>query len=202
MSFSIVEWKSILEGLLFAAGDEGLSLKQLTSVLEIDEPKALEIIEDLKEEYQKKERGITIVEVAGVYQLTTKKEHAPYLKRLVASSYNQSLSQAALETLAIIAYKQPITRLEIEEIRGVKSERPIQTLMTKGLIQDVGRKEGAGRAILYGTTREFLDHFGLKTIEELPSLSEGTEEEFVQEEADLFFEKFNETINLDHSDES
>ncbi|WP_419151449.1 SMC-Scp complex subunit ScpB [Aeribacillus alveayuensis] len=193
----IIEWKSILEGLLFAAGDEGLSLKQLASVLEIDEPVALEIIEDLKQEYQKKERGLSLVEVAGVYQLTTKKEHAPYLKRLVETPSNQTLSQAALETLAIIAYKQPITRIEIEEIRGVKSERPIQTLLAKGLIQDVGRREGSGRAILYGTTREFLDYFGLKTIEELPSLSDNIEEEFIQEEADLFFEKINETFDQD-----
>ncbi|MDQ0161484.1 segregation and condensation protein B [Bacillus alveayuensis] len=197
MSLGIIEWKSILEGLLFAAGDEGLSLKQLASVLEIDEPVALEIIEDLKQEYQKKERGLSLVEVAGVYQLTTKKEHAPYLKRLVETPSNQTLSQAALETLAIIAYKQPITRIEIEEIRGVKSERPIQTLLAKGLIQDVGRREGSGRAILYGTTREFLDYFGLKTIEELPSLSDNIEEEFIQEEADLFFEKINETFDQD-----
>ncbi|ASS91788.1 MAG: SMC-Scp complex subunit ScpB [Bacillaceae bacterium] len=192
MSLGIIEWKSILEGLLFAAGDEGLSIKQLTSVLEIDEATVLSIIEDLKEEYQKKERGIDLVEVAGVYQLTTKKEHAPYLKRLMETPMNQSLSQAALETLAIIAYKQPITRIEIEEIRGVKSERPIRTLLAKGLIQEVGREEGVGRAILYGTTKEFLEYFGLKTIEELPSLTEiENEEHFIQEEADLFFEKLN-----------
>ncbi|WP_339230439.1 SMC-Scp complex subunit ScpB [Aeribacillus sp. FSL K6-2833] len=192
MSLGIIEWKSILEGLLFAAGDEGLSIKQLTSVLEIDEATVLSIIEDLKEEYQKKERGIDLVEVAGVYQLTTKKEHAPYLKRLMETPMNQSLSQAALETLAIIAYKQPITRIEIEEIRGVKSERPIRTLSAKGLIQEVGREEGVGRAILYGTTKEFLEYFGLKTIEELPSLTEiENEEHFIQEEADLFFEKLN-----------
>jgi len=192
MSLGIIEWKSILEGLLFAAGDEGLSVKQLTSVLEIDEARVLSIIEDLKEEYQKKERGLDLVEVAGVYQLTTKKEHAPYLKRLMETPMNQSLSQAALETLAIIAYKQPITRIEIEEIRGVKSERPIRTLSAKGLIQEVGREEGAGRAILYGTTKEFLEYFGLKTIEELPSLTEiENEEHFIQEEADLFFEKLN-----------
>jgi len=192
MSLGIIEWKSILEGLLFAAGDEGLSIKQLTSVLEIDEATVLSIIEDLKEEYQKKERGIDLVEVAGVYQLTTKKEHAPYLKRLMETPMNQSLSQAALETLAIIAYKQPITRIEIEEIRGVKSERPIRTLSAKGLIKEVGREEGVGRAILYGTTKEFLEYFGLKTIEELPSLTEiENEEHFIQEEADLFFEKLN-----------
>lgn len=192
MSLGIIEWKSILEGLLFAAGDEGLSIKQLTSVLEIDEATVLSIIEDLKEEYQKKERGIELVEVAGAYQLTTKKEHAPYLKRLMETPMNQSLSQAALETLAIIAYKQPITRIEIEEIRGVKSERPIRTLSAKGLIKEVGREEGAGRAILYGTTKEFLEYFGLKTIEELPSLTEiENEEHFIQEEADLFFEKLN-----------
>lgn len=191
MSLGIIEWKSILEGLLFAAGDEGLSINQLTSVLEIDEITVMEIIEELKEEYKKKERGLHLAEVAGVYQLTTKKEHAPYLKRLVESPSNQALSQAALETLAIIAYKQPITRIEIEEIRGVKSERPLQTLTAKGLIKEVGRAEGAGRAILYGTTKEFLEYFGLKTLEELPPLTEVEEDEYIQEEADLFFEKLN-----------
>ena len=136
-----------------------------------------------------------IVQLAGTYQLATKKENAAYLKRLVDSPNTSTLSQAALETLAIIAYKQPITRAEIEEIRGVKTERPLHTLMSKALIKEVGRAEGTGRAYLYGTTKEFLDYFGLKNIEELPQLPEKVEEEFVQEEADLFFEKFQETIN-------
>lgn len=191
----IINWKSILESLLFAAGDEGLSLKQIAEVLEIEPENARDIIEDVKTELeQNKDRGIIIVQLAGVFQLATKKENAPFLKKLVDSPGNHTLSQAALETLAIIAYRQPITRAEIEEIRGVKTERPLQTLMAKALIKEVGRNEGTGRAYLYGTTKEFLDYFGLKNIDELPPLPDRVEEEFVQEEADLFFEKFQETM--------
>jgi segregation and condensation protein B len=176
---------------LFAAGDEGLSLKQLAEVLDVDEFKASEIIEDLKKEYERdNKRGIMVVQLAGTFQLATKKENAAYLKKLVDSPHTTTLSQAALETLAIIAYKQPITRAEIEEIRGVKTERPLHTLMAKALIKEVGRAEGTGRAYLYGTTKEFLDYFGLKSIEELPQLPEKADDEFIQEEADLFFEKF------------
>ncbi len=181
---------------MFAAGDEGLSLKQLVEVLEVSELKANEIIDDLKKQYDHDtNRGIMIVQLAGTYQLATKKENAAYLKKLVDSPHTSTLSQAALETLAIIAYKQPITRAEIEEIRGVKTERPLHTLMAKALIKEVGRAEGTGRAYLYGTTKEFLDYFGLKSIEELPKLPEKGEEEFIQEEADLFFERFQDTIN-------
>ncbi|MGM0899952.1 MAG: SMC-Scp complex subunit ScpB [Bacillota bacterium] len=189
----IINWKGILESVLFAAGDEGLSLKQIATVLEVDEIKAKEIISEMQLDYEKDEnRGILLVQIAGVFQLVTKKEHADYLKRLVESPGTTHLSQAALETLAIIAYKQPITRIEIEEIRGVKTERPIQTLASRALIKEVGRAEGAGRAYLYGTTKEFLDYFGLKNIAELPPLPEKIDDEEVQDEADLFFEKFNE----------
>ncbi|OLS40186.1 SMC-Scp complex subunit ScpB [Bacillus sp. MRMR6] len=191
----IINWQNILESLLFAAGDEGLTIKHIAEVLEINELKAAEVIEELKEVYDNDQnRGIMIVQLAGTYQLATKKENAPYLKRLVDSPSTTALSQAALETLAIIAYKQPITRAEIEEIRGVKTERPLHTLMSKALIKEVGRAEGTGRAYLYGTTKEFLDYFGLKSIDELPLLPDKVDEEYVQEEADLFFEKFQETI--------
>ncbi|MFK9093141.1 SMC-Scp complex subunit ScpB [Bacillus salipaludis] len=191
----IINWGSILESLLFAAGDEGLSLKQIAEVLDVEELKASEIIEDLLQEYEQTNRGIMIVQLAGTFQLATKKENAAYLKKLVDSPHTSALSQAALETLAIIAYKQPITRAEIEEIRGVKTERPLHTLVSKVLIREVGRAEGTGRAYLYGTTKEFLDYFGLQSLKELPQLPEKVEEEFIQEEADLFFEKFHETIN-------
>jgi segregation and condensation protein B len=187
-----VEWKGVLEGLLFAAGDEGLSLKQICEVLEIDRQNAVQIIESLKEEYKHKSRGLNLFEIANTFQLTTKKEHAIYLKKLVESPTSTSLSQAALETIAIIAYRQPITRTEIEEIRGVKTERPLSTLVSKALIKEIGRAEGTGRAILYGTTKEFLDYFGLKSIKELPPLPESVKEESIQEEADLFFGKFQE----------
>ncbi len=196
MLVDIINWTSILESLLFAAGDEGLSLKQIAEVLEVDVLLANEIIENLKQEYESNEnRGIMMVQLAGTFQLATKKDNADYLKKLVDSPHTSTLSQAALETLAIIAYKQPITRAEIEEIRGVKTERPLNTLMAKALIKEVGRAEGTGRAILYGTTKEFLDYFGLKNLNELPPLPEKVEDEFVQEEADLFFEKFQETLN-------
>lgn len=187
----LINWKGIVESLLFAAGDEGLTLKQISQVLEIDELLAEQVLHDLITEYNENEnRGITLVQLAGTYQLATKKEYSLYLKKLVESPHTTALSQAALETLAIIAYKQPITRIEIEEIRGVKTERPLQTLIAKALIKEVGRAEGAGRAYLYGTTKEFLDHFGLKSIEELPPLPEKVDDDNVQEEADLFFERF------------
>ncbi|MBB6444752.1 segregation and condensation protein B [Bacillus benzoevorans] len=187
----IVNWKGIVESLLFAAGDEGLSLKQIAEVLEIDSIIAESVLKDLLAEYnENEERGITIVALAGTYQLATKKEFSPYLKKLVESPHTSALSQAALETLAIIAYKQPITRAEIEEIRGVKTEGPLHTLMAKALIKEAGRAEGAGRAKFYGTTKEFLDYFGLKSIEELPELPEKVDDEYVQEEADLFFDRF------------
>ncbi|MCM3586453.1 SMC-Scp complex subunit ScpB [Mesobacillus maritimus] len=189
----IDKWKAILESVLFAAGDEGLSLKQIASVLEVDELKAKGIIDELQGDYEKNEnRGIMLIQLAGVFQLVTKKEYAVYLKRLVESPGVTSLSQAALETLAIIAYKQPITRVEIEEIRGVKTEGPLQTLAARALIKEVGRAEGAGRAYLYGTTKEFLDYFGLKSIAELPPLPEKIDDDDVQDDADLFFEKFQE----------
>lgn len=192
----IINWSSILESLLFTAGDEGLSIKQMADVIEVEVHLVKEMIENLKQEYeQDPNRGVTIVQLAGTYQLVTKKENAVYLKRLVDSPHTATLSQAALETLAIIAYKQPITRAEIEEIRGVKTERPLQTLTAKALIKEVGRAEGTGRAYLYGTTKEFLDYFGLRSIDELPPLPEKVNEEFAQAEADLFFERFQETID-------
>ncbi|RSK27503.1 SMC-Scp complex subunit ScpB [Bacillus sp. HMF5848] len=186
----IVNWKAIVECLLFAVGDEGLTVKQISSVLEVDEIRAKEIIEQLKVDFEKDNRGIGIIELAGTYQLATKRDFAIYLKKLVETPGNTHLSQAALETLAIVAYKQPITRAEIEDIRGVKTERPIQTLLSRALIKDAGRMESPGRPILYATTKEFLDYFGLKTIEELPALPDNMDDEFVQEEADLFFQKF------------
>ncbi|MEH7883087.1 SMC-Scp complex subunit ScpB [Bacillus sp. JJ1609] len=193
-----VKWKGILESLLFAAGDEGLSLKQIAAVLDVEEQKANEIVAELQLDYDKDDnRGITIVQLAGVFQLATKKEHAIYLKKLVESPGAGHLSQAALETLAIIAYKQPITRSEIEEIRGVKTERPLHTLTSRALIKEVGRAEGTGRAILYGTTKEFLDYFGLKNIKELPPLPEKIDDDDIQDDADLFFEKFQETMDID-----
>ena len=188
------KWKGIVEALLFASGDVGLSISQMASVLDITELQVTDIIESLKEDYAADTRGIHVVEMAGVFQLATKKEHSDYLKKLIESTNTHGLSQAALETLAIIAYKQPITRAEIEEIRGVKTERPLHTLVSKVLIKEVGRAEGSGRAYLYGTTKEFLDYFGLNSIEELPQITNLPEDNYETGEADLFFEKFQQSI--------
>lgn len=183
--------KGIVESLLFAAGDEGLTLAQICEAMDTTEEDAQQLIESLQLEYEKdSERGIALVYIAKTYQLTTKREHAKFLRKLAETPANTSISQASLETLAIIAYKQPITRMEIEEIRGVKTERPLQTLMSRGLINESGRVEGAGRAILYSTTKEFLDYFGLKDLQELPILEDSPQEEGIQEEADLFFSSF------------
>ena len=179
--------QGVLEALLFAAGDEGITLQQIADVLDTTIMQATDLIENLKEQYNKKDRGLMILEVGEVFQMVTKKEHSAYLKKLVESSGNAMLSQAALETLAIISYKQPITRAEIDDIRGVKSDRSIQTLTAKGLIKEVGRMDGPGRAILYGTTKEFLNCFGLKTLKELPPLEDNADDLLDQEESDLFF---------------
>ncbi|WP_342495548.1 MULTISPECIES: SMC-Scp complex subunit ScpB [Bacillus] len=193
MTLDIVNWKAILEALLYVAGDEGLTRKQLMSVLEVDESVLLDIMSSVKEEYQKQERGIELIEYADSYMLLTKKEYSMYLKKLVETP-SKGLSQAALEVLAIVSYKQPITRSEVEEIRGVKSERVLHSLVAKALLCEVGRADGPGRAILYGTTPTFLEQFGLKALDELPPLPENVEADGVQEEADLFFENFNQTF--------
>ncbi|MDA7027765.1 SMC-Scp complex subunit ScpB [Bacillus sp. CLL-7-23] len=192
MTLNIVNWQAIIEALLYTAGDEGLTKKQLMSVLDINETEFQDIMKDVKENYDKTDRGIELIEYADHYMLSTKKDYAVYLKKLVEVP-SKGLSQAALEVLAIVSYKQPITRAEIEDVRGVKSERILHSLVAKALLCEVGRAEGPGRAILYGTTETFLEQFGLKALDELPPLPENIDEG-VQEEADLFFEKFNQTF--------
>ncbi|MCI0767065.1 SMC-Scp complex subunit ScpB [Bacillus sp. TL12] len=178
------EQMAIIEGLLFVAGDEGIYPEQIAKVLEIEVKDVIQLIEEMQMECQGMQRGLQIVQFAKVYRLATKKEHASYYQKLMDTPTTASLSQAALETLAIVAYRQPITRTEMEEIRGVKTDRALQTLVSHLLIKETGRAEGPGRPILYGTTKEFLDTFGLQTLEDLPTLSEESEQ---MNEADLFF---------------
>nr|MDH3099176.1 SMC-Scp complex subunit ScpB [Bacillus velezensis] len=193
MALDIVNWKAIVEALLYAAGDEGLTKKQLVTVLEIEEAELTGIMEEVAAQYKEDNRGIELTEYADTYMLGTKKEFVPYLKKLIEVP-SKGLSQASLEVLAIVSYKRPITRAEIEDIRGVKSERILHSLVSKAPLCEVGRADGPGRAILYGTTPVFLEQFGLKTLEELPPLPENAEEDVLQEEADLFFENFNQTF--------
>jgi segregation and condensation protein B len=183
------QMKSVIEGLLFVAGDEGLDVKQLAEVLEQDAEFIRELLAELQADFRHGNRGLQIVELAGTYQLTTLPAHAPYFERLAYSPSRSSLSQAALETLAIVAYKQPITRVEIEEIRGVKAERALQTLVAKELIKEVDRADAPGRPILYGTTKPFLDYFALGNIAELPESSLFQIDDNLEEETRLLFDK-------------
>ena len=161
--------KSAIEAMLFVSG-EPLPARELISNLEVDNKLVLEIINEMIEEYKKEDRGIRLIEINGGYQLVTKEENSDYIQKLLKKNRKHSLSQASIESLAIIAYKQPITRIDIDEIRGVKSESALQRLVERNLIREVGRLEVPGRPILYGTTDEFLRQFGLKTLKELPSL--------------------------------
>jgi segregation and condensation protein B len=186
---------SKIESLLFVTGDDGLTIKQLEIITESHANELLEAIKALQEDYAVSGiRGIELKEIAGTYQLISKKENAEIIQRLVENPTNQSLSQASLETLAIIAYKQPITRIEVEDLRGVKSERPLHTLVAKGLIHEVGRAEGTGRAILYGTTNEFLNAFGLMNLQQLPPLPDEVAALEDEDQTDLFMTKFQETF--------
>ncbi len=176
----------ILEGLLFAVGDEGITPAQVEYVLEVNKDEVTSLLLELKDRYQNISSGVTIIEVAGVYKMTTKKEHAPYLKRLIQNPHQRGLSNAALEVLAIVAYRQPITRHEIENIRGASSDNVLRKLLNFSLIEEGGRLEGPGRPILFKTTDEFLDYFGIKTLEELPELPFITPDFNLEEESDLF----------------
>lgn len=188
---------SKIESLLFVIGEDGLTVEQLTQFTESTEQEVVEAIQQLVNHYELDvTRGITLKEIAGTYQLISKPENAPFIEKLVENPPPQTLSQAALEVLAIVAYKQPIPRVEIEDLRGVKCERALHTLGQKALIQEVGRVEGSGRAILYGTTKEFLNYFGLKDLEELPPL-ESSDEVMIEDGQDLFMSKFQEAFSGD-----
>lgn len=159
--------KTILESLLFIT-KKPVTLEELQAVIGIEKSIIERSIYDLLVEYET--RGINIAKIAGGYQMVTKPENASFVDKLIHSPILTTLSNAALETLAIIAYKQPITRLTIENIRGVNSDGVVQTLLEKRLIEETGRSEGLGRPILYATTVEFLRHFGLKDLSDLAPL--------------------------------
>jgi len=184
------ELKAVIEGLLFACGDEGITIKALSHITGVTKQVVEHILDELNYDYEHTARGMMLLHSHGVYHLTTKPEHSQYFKKLLETPQTTKLSQAALETLAIIAYKQPITRIEIEEIRGVNSDRPVQTLVARSLVEEVGRKEAIGRPILFGTTIDFLTYFGLTSLEELPPFPETVDTKDIEQEADLFFERF------------
>ena len=159
----------VLEGLLFVVGDEGVTIKEICEILNVKEEEAKELLINLKKEYEREERGIKISFLGETFKLTTKKEHREYYQKLVTTK-ESVLSQSQLEVLAIIAYNEPITRIEIDEIRGLSSAYIVKKLLSKDLIKVVGKSDLPGKPNLYRTTREFLDLFGLASLNDLPEM--------------------------------
>lgn len=182
----------ILEGILFVVGDEGITLNQICEILNVDLEESKRLLMELKKTYETEDRGIRISYLGDAFKLTTKKEHKEYYQRLIETPESNTLSPAALETLAIIAYNQPITRAEIDEMRGVNNVHMIRKLLAKGLIKEVGKSTMPGRPNLYGTTSEFLDYFGLSSIKELPLIVK--EEEPSENETELFTSIYKEEV--------
>jgi len=186
--------EAVLEGLLFVVGDDGLTMQQIKDIMSLNDDEAKELIMSLKEKYEKDDRGIRINFLGNTFKLTTKKEHKEYYQKLIENPETNVLSQSALETLAIIAYNEPITRLMVDEIRGVSSREMIKKLVAKGLVKEVGRSELPGRPILYQTTSEFLDYFGLSSKDELPKF-DNIVEEATTDSVDLYDSKYKEEID-------
>ena len=192
-----MENKAILEGLLFVVGEDGLNIDQIKDVLQIEEDEAKQLILDLKEDYNNDNRGLRIDFLGNKIKLTTKPEHKEYYQKLLENPETNALSQASLETLAIIAYNQPVTRIQVDELRGVSTSQMIRKLVAKGFIKEGGRSNLPGRPILYETTNEFLDYFGLSSIEDLPDMRDfiTTTDEEIEEDVDLYHSRYKEEIN-------
>ena len=186
-----MELLPVVEGILFLVGDEGITLERLTEVLELPEEKVKELLRVLYQDYNSNQRGIQLEVLGNKFKLTTKKIHKSYYEKLTETEINDSLSPAALETLAIIAYNQPITRIGVDEIRGINSGHLMRKLLLRNLIKDMGRADSPGRPILYGVTDEFLDYFGLQSIDELPEIEKI---ESVDEDTNLFDSKYKEKL--------
>lgn len=182
--------EGIIEGILFVVGNEGIDKERLMEVLEVTESKLEECLEKLKEKYSNDNSGINLQILANKYKLVTKKEHKEYYEKLVEIDKNTELSQSALETLAVIAYNSPITRSNIDEIRGVDSSYQLRKLLYRNLIKEVGRADLPGKPILFSVTDEFLDYLGLSSLEQLPELREVEIEEDML--TDLYGSKYKE----------
>ncbi len=172
----------IVEGLLYMVGDDGIKLEQLAAVIKKSEEDSEAILSSIKAKYNQETYGIELVGYGKNYKFITKKEVAPYIQELFHTSKTNTLSQSALETLAIIAYRQPITRVEIEELRGVGADMMLRKLQARNLIREAGRSDAPGKPILYEVTEEFMDSFKLYTLNELPDLPEFNTDEEESEE--------------------
>lgn len=172
--------QAAVEAILFTMG-ESVEVAKIASAIGHDEKTTQKLIRGMMDRYDKEDRGIRIIELEDSFQLCTKKEMYEYLIRVAKQPRRYTLTEVLLETLSIVAYKQPVTRLEIEKIRGVKSDHAVNKLVEYGLVQEVGRLDAPGRPLLFGTTEEFLRHFGVQSLEELPSLNPVQMEDFKAE---------------------
>ena len=163
---------SVLEGLLFVAGDDGISLEAASYILELERSAVRQLLDELKKRLEHENSGLELLLTAPHYKLVTKASLKSYIEKYAVSPYSSQLSQASLETLAIIAYKQPVTRVDIESIRGVQSSGSIQKLLLRDLIEEAGRLDSPGRPKLYKTTAYFMDYFGLESLDALPDASD------------------------------
>jgi len=176
-----IELKKIIETLLFIT-DEPLSAQRIAKICEIDDVEYIKSkLEELKHEYDLNSKALSIVQVAGGWQMATRPEYGIWVRKLYQTRLTLRLSNAALEVLAIVAFRQPVTKAEIEAIRGVDSSGPLDTLLERKLITSIGRKETLGRPIIYGTTEEFLKQFGLNSLEDLPKLETIIPPEIIKE---------------------
>ncbi len=191
-----MKYKSVVEGILFIVGDEGITIKEISETLNISEEEVKNVLSELRKDYEKPDRGIRISFLGNTFKLTTKSEHRQYYEKLVTNSREFTLSNAALETLAIIAYNEPITRIKIDQIRGVSSIQIVRKLMAIGFIKECGKENTVGKPNLYKTTSEFLDYFGLATKEDLPKLP-SIEKPVIAEEKDLYESNYNEKTTID-----
>lgn len=172
--------KGRIEAILFVAGD-AVDTKDLARALGLEEKRIRKVLRELESEYDFQQRGFMLKRFGSKIQLATRPIYAEDVVRLLQPVQKQSLSQAVMETLAVVAYRQPVTRAEVEQIRGVKCDYSLQSLINKGLIQEVGRKETVGRPILFGTTEEFLSRFGIENLDMLPPLPEAEPEDDARE---------------------
>ena len=170
----------IVEAILFVTGD-AVEKSEIRRALDISDAELEETLDALESGYDFDRRGLRLLRFGTHVQLATRPDYAPYVEKLLQPVQKQSLSQAVMETLAVIAYRQPVTKGEIEQVRGVKCDYSVQSLLTKGLIKEVGRKEALGRPILYATTDKFLEHFGISDLRELPPLPDPQPVEKVEE---------------------
>ncbi|MDD2959859.1 MAG: SMC-Scp complex subunit ScpB [Lachnospiraceae bacterium] len=172
--------QAAIEAILFTMGDS-VEAEKIAKALELDTPTAESILHTMMDKYQSENRGIQIIELDHSYQLCTKKEYYEYLIRIAKQPQKVNLTDVLLETLSIIAYKQPVTRVEIEKIRGVKCDHAVNKLIEYNLIKELGRLDAPGRPLLFGTTEEFLRHFGVQSLDELPVVNPVKVEDFKAE---------------------